>query len=95
MLVASTVLSSKNLVAGTVPSSKNLVAGTALSSKNLVQKCNFNHQAINSRVVRMPQYKNFVKSFINSKRAAGLVELYLLLLYHSSAGLSWLNIQIF
>ena len=81
------------LVAGIVPSSKNLVDGTP--KKWLSSKLNFNHRAVNSRVVRTPQYKNFVQSFINSNRAARIVELYLSLLYHSSAGLSWSNMQIF
>ena len=36
-----------------------------------------------------------IQSFINSSRAASLIELYLLLLYHSSAGPSWLNIRTF
>jgi hypothetical protein len=43
---------------------------------------------VNSRVVRMPRYKNVVQSFVNRNRAAKIVELYLSLLYHYSAGLS-------
>ena len=71
--MAGTVPSSKNLVDGTVPSSKNLVDGTP---KKLAKfKIKFQPQAVNSRVVQTPRYKNFVQSFINSNRAARLVEL--------------------
>ena len=51
--------------------------------------------AMDPRVVRPPRKKNFVQSFRESTRAAIIVELYLGLLYHSTAGLRWLNIQIF
>ena len=49
--------------------------------------------ATDPRVVRMPRWKNFVKSFRESTRAARRVKLYLGLLYHSTAGLSWPNIR--
>jgi hypothetical protein len=60
----------------------------------LSSKLNFNHRPVNSRVVRTSWYKNFVQSFIHSNRAARRVELYLSLLYQSSAGFRWLNIKI-
>ena len=51
--------------------------------------------AMDPRVVRTPRYKNFVQSFRESTRAASIVELYLVLLYHSTTRLSWLNIRFF
>ena len=70
-------------MAGTVTSSKNLVDDTVPSSKNLVDGT-------------VPSSKNLVDGTpSNSNMADSLVELYLSLLYHSSAGLSWLNIRIF
>ena len=51
--------------------------------------------AMDPRVVRTPRYKNFVQSFRESTWAVSIVELYLGLLYHSTTGLSWLNIRFF
>ena len=53
------------------------------------------YSATDPMVVLTPWYKNFVQSCIESDGAYRLVELYLGLLYHSTAGLSWQNIQIF
>ena len=41
---------------------------------------------------RRPWYKNVLQSFMESNMIAWLWELYLGLLFHSSAGLSWINI---
>jgi hypothetical protein len=79
------------LFTGTVPANKNYVTGTV--KNGYVPKKMY--IAMDPRVVRTPRYKNCVQSFRGSTRAASIVDLYLGLLYHSAAGLSWLNIRIF
>ena len=54
-----------------------------------------NNAATNTRVERVPRYKNFVQICIESNRVASTVELYLGVLYHFSAGLSLVKIRIF
>jgi hypothetical protein len=85
-LFTGTVPANKNYVTGTVPANKSYVTGTVLK-KNYIAK--------DSRVVQTPRYNNFVQSFRESTWAANIVELYLGLLYHSTTGLSWLNIRFF
>jgi hypothetical protein len=90
-LFTGTVPANKNYVTGTVPANKNYVTGTAKNGyvpKNI-------YLATDPRVVRTPRYKNFVQSFMESTGAASIVVLYLGLLYHSTTGLSWLNIRFF
>ena len=81
----------KNYITGTVPANKSYVTGTV--KKGYVPKKMY--IAMDPRVVRTPRYKNVVQSFRESTRAASIVELYLVLLYHSTTGLSWLNIRFF
>ena len=85
------VPANKNYVTGTVPANKSFITGTVKKDKIPEHF----YKVTNPRVVRMPQYKNFVKSFRKSARAASIVELYIGLLNHSTAGLSWLNIRFF
>jgi hypothetical protein len=51
-----------------------------------------NDMPSNPRVVRMPQRKKFAYSFFETICTASAVELYWQILYHCSAGPSWLNI---
>jgi hypothetical protein len=90
-LFTGTVPANKKYVTGTVPANKSYVTVTVKKgyvSKNI-------YIATDPRVVRTPRYKNFVQSFRESTGAASIVELYLGLLYHSTTGLSWLNIRFF
>ena len=86
--ITGTVPANKSYVTGTVPANKNYITGTVPANKSYVTETD-------PRVVRTPRYKNFVQSFRESTGAASIVDLYLGLLYHSAAGLSWLNIRIF
>ncbi len=77
------------LFTGTVPANKNYVTGTVAANKSYVTDTVKKGQvpkkiyiAMDPRVVRMPQQRNVVNSFIIEAGPACTVELYYLILFH-------------